>query len=89
MTEPEQYLEFDRKVNALINQMVEHCPGDQPATQVMASWICNDGKTGFLYSGSGNLYARVGMAREFLDRDTASTNVSIEDGGEDPEDSDD
>lgn len=39
----------------------------------MGATLMEDGSTHCLARGQGNLYARLGMAREFLDRDNATT----------------
>lgn len=48
-------------VSRLVNQLGEHFE----AVQVMVSWN-EEGETRCNHNGSGNWYARQGMAREFL-----------------------
>lgn len=40
------------------------------SVQVLVSWN-EDGKTRDYFTGTGNFYARLGMAREFIQRDVA------------------
>lgn len=41
--------------------------------ELLASWTLPTGGTFNYFSGRGNWYARQGMAREFLERDSAET----------------
>lgn len=46
------------------------------AVQVQVSWM-EDGFTKGISQGDGNWYARVGMAREFIEKDQAETQSSV------------
>lgn len=41
--------------------------------QILASELTPENNTGSIFSGSGNWYARQGMAREFITRDQSNT----------------
>ena len=41
------------------------------ATQIHVSWVDANGLTGIVHRGSGNFYARVGMAEDFLNKEQA------------------
>jgi hypothetical protein len=51
-----------------VSNMSEHFD----AIQVLVTWFEGDGVTRALSKGSGNYYARVGMAKEFVVREDAA-----------------
>jgi hypothetical protein len=63
MTEDQAIRVLDR----FRHQLAEHFD----ATQVHVSWVDPDGRTSILHRGSGNYYARMGMANDFLTREQA------------------
>lgn len=69
MTE-NQESEMDRIIERFLEELGEHCD----AVQVMASWN-EEGRTYATVVGSGNWYARQGMARQFINTDQAQTNA--------------
>ena len=60
--------EKERLVECALNTLLEH--GD--AVVILFSWTDADG-TGLISRGSGNYYARLGMCKEFIDKDQAQT----------------
>ena len=66
MTDDDRYV----LVNAMARQLGEHFD----SVQVLVSWN-EEGLTKDVYAGGGNWYARVGMARDFLTRDTGETHA--------------
>ncbi len=50
-----------------LRELGEHFPD----IQLMVSWTNENGNTEDLMRGRGNFYARLGMAREFLNRDAS------------------
>lgn len=62
---------IEQKVEGAIDVLMEHCD----AVQIFATILFDDGETGRYASGRGNHYARVGMAREWLDNRTAEINA--------------
>jgi hypothetical protein len=62
--------EKERLVECALNTLREHCD----AVVILVSWTDADG-TALVSRGCGNYYARVGMAKEFIDRDLASTSA--------------
>lgn len=43
--------------------------------QLLGTFIDDEGNTGKVSMGSGNWYARIGVAREFIEQDAAATNA--------------
>lgn len=62
--------EAEAYLDRLASELTEHFD----AAQIMVTWQ-EDGKTFCSKRGAGNYYARIGMARELLDQDTASENA--------------
>ena len=58
---------------AIINKAVNDLREFFPQVQVLVSWTGDDGHTYDCFRGKGNWYARVGMAREFQNRDESQT----------------
>jgi hypothetical protein len=73
----------DELVKRLLSQLSEHFE----TAQVLVSWQ-EEGRTRTVYRGSGNMHARNGMARDFLDCGTAEESAKFitqalkEDGGQ-------
>jgi len=64
MMTPEQVMEMlDKHCNVLS----EHCD----SVQILASWLNPDGTTSSVSRGSGNWFARRGMASDFISRSQA------------------
>lgn len=56
--------EAERILESAVEKLGEHFD----AVQIFGTW-CDEGSTKFLPRGSGNWYARQGMAHEFINRD--------------------
>lgn len=61
-------------IDSKVNQLSEHFD----AVQILVSWPSEGGGTMSCYRGSGNWFARTGMARDFMNRDEAETLVTEE-----------
>lgn len=58
----------------IVDRVVSNLREFFPSVQVLVSWEDeNDGATADVFRGSGNWYARAGMANEFLNRDQGQT----------------
>lgn len=68
MTEAEAIQERVREAVARLGEHVE-------SVQVLVSWHDDEGTHRF-YDGSGNWYARTGMAADFIENDTARTSAN-------------
>ncbi len=66
--------EVTNLIDSKVNQLAEHFD----AVQILVSWPSDSGGTMSCYRGSGNYYARTGMARDFINRDQAETLVTEE-----------
>lgn len=73
MDDADQNNRFDDEVKSAVAKLEELCPGSSVAVQVMASWVTPTGTTRFSLHGSGNMFARIGMAGDFVDQDKATT----------------
>lgn len=62
--------DIEKMILEFLAKLGEHCD----SIQVMASWN-EDGATQCFKLGSGNWYARQGMAQDFIKFDTAQTNA--------------
>lgn len=70
----------NEEVTALIDSKVNQLSEHFDAVQILVSWPSagNGGGTMSCYRGSGNYFARTGMARDFMNRDEAETLVTEE-----------
>lgn len=60
----------DDEAQAAVSKALKDLREFFPHVQILVTWERDtDGNTRDLFSGSGNWYARVGMAHEFLNRD--------------------
>jgi hypothetical protein len=57
------------KVRGILSELAEHFD----AIQILGTYVQDDGMTARVSMGTGNWYARQGVAREFLDMDAAVT----------------
>lgn len=65
-----------QEVDSAVSRLTEHFD----CILVLASRLNpTNGNTEIYVRGTGNYYARVGMAREFLDRDTATITKDVTD----------
>ena len=58
----------EQRISSLMKQLTEFAD----AVQVHCTWLTPNGTTSIYHLGSGNWYARTGMARHFLDQDIQS-----------------
>lgn len=65
--------ELANLVSRHVSQLSEHFD----AVQIMASWLGPDQSTGIINKGSGNWYARHGMAQEFVDESAVRAQAFI------------
>lgn len=86
MTDQEHIRHFEAIVESKLSELIEHCPGSQPAVQILVSWVSSSGETHHALMGSGNFYARVGMCQELITRDKARTSNDVRAEDEDPGD---
>lgn len=63
-----QTTEKQRLIECALNTLREHFD----AVVILSTWTDADG-TALISRGSGNYYARLGMAKEFIDKDQAQT----------------
>ena len=68
--------ETTRILEAHVNQLAEHFD----AVQILVSWPGEHGETCGRAHGTGNWYARVGLATQFVERDRARTRADAVDG---------
>ena len=67
-----QYLSPDEAAE-FVQRIVEALGEHFDAVQVLTSYPATGGGTGGLFGGTGNWFARTGMAHEFLKRDEEQT----------------
>lgn len=68
------------EATAIVDQAIHLLREHFDDVQVLVTWTAEDGHTKDLFCGSGNWYARQGMAHEFLECDKAEvqSNTLIE-----------
>lgn len=59
--------------NRVIDQHLARLTEHFDAVQILATWVLPNGNTEGTIRGTGNYCARIGLAKEFLDKDTAIT----------------
>lgn len=63
--------------DAILQQAVELLSAHFSSVQILVSEILPNGDTVAQFNGSGDWYARTGLAHEFLVRDKAQTSLDI------------